>query len=124
MTDPQYPIGKFVEDPNVTPEKRQRWIEEIAGTAELFRKAVARLAPEQLDTPYLRRQKSVGRGCFRHPRRAAAMIRSRISSILRMARSAKLSDALSTSRTGDIRALAAANETCFPASSFANACGN
>jgi uncharacterized damage-inducible protein DinB len=52
MTDPQYPIGKFVEDSNVTPEKRQRWIEEIAGTAELFRKAVARLAPEQLDTPY------------------------------------------------------------------------
>ena len=52
MTDPQYPIGKFMEDPDVTPEKRQRWIEEIAGTAELFRKAVAGLKPPQLDTPY------------------------------------------------------------------------
>jgi uncharacterized damage-inducible protein DinB len=52
MTDPQYPIGKFAEDSNVTPEKRQGWIEEIAGTAELFRKAVARLTPGQLDTAY------------------------------------------------------------------------
>jgi len=41
-----------MEDPDVTPEKRQRWIEEIAGTAELFRKAVAGLKPPQLDTPY------------------------------------------------------------------------
>jgi uncharacterized damage-inducible protein DinB len=52
MSDPQYPIGKFAEDPNVTPEKRQRWIEEMAGTAELFRKAVAGLTPGQLDTAY------------------------------------------------------------------------
>jgi len=52
MTDLQYPIGAFVEDPDVTQEKRQRWIAEIAGTAELFRKAVAGLTPQQLDTPY------------------------------------------------------------------------
>jgi len=52
MTDLQYPIGKFVEDTNVTPQKRKAWIEEIAGAADLFRKAVAGLSEAQLDTPY------------------------------------------------------------------------
>jgi len=52
MIDPQYPIGKFVEDPDVTMEKRQRWIEEIAAAPGALRAAVARLTPEQLDTTY------------------------------------------------------------------------
>lgn len=52
MTDLQYPIGKFVEDPDVTPEKRKRWIEEIAAAPGVLRAAVARLTPEQLDTTY------------------------------------------------------------------------
>ena len=52
MADLQYPIGKFAEDPNVTPEKRKRWIQEIAEAPGAFRAAVARLGAEQLDTPY------------------------------------------------------------------------
>jgi uncharacterized damage-inducible protein DinB len=52
MADLQYPIGKFVEDPDVTPDKRQRWIGEIAAAPGALRAAVAGLAPEQLDTPY------------------------------------------------------------------------
>jgi len=52
MTDPQYPIGKFVLDPDATPEKRKRWIEEVAAAPAMFRKAVAHLKDAQLDTPY------------------------------------------------------------------------
>ncbi len=52
MTDPQYPIGRFVEDEGVTPAKRQRWIEEIAAAPSVLRAAVAKLAPERLDTAY------------------------------------------------------------------------
>jgi hypothetical protein len=52
MSDLQYPIGKFVPDPDVTPEKRARWIAEIAGAPALFRQAVAGLSEAQLDTPY------------------------------------------------------------------------
>lgn len=52
MADLQYPIGKFVEDAAVTEGKRRGWIEEIAGAAAMFRKAVAGLTADQLDTPY------------------------------------------------------------------------
>ena len=52
MTDLQYPIGRFIADTEVTEEKRRGWIEELTGTAGRFRKAVAGLTPEQLDTPY------------------------------------------------------------------------
>ena len=52
MTDAQYPIGKFTLDPDVTPEKRKRWIEDLAAAPALFRKAVAHLKDSQLDTPY------------------------------------------------------------------------
>jgi uncharacterized damage-inducible protein DinB len=52
MVDLQFPIGKFVEDPGVTTEKRQKWIEEIAAAPGALRSAVARLTPEQLGTTY------------------------------------------------------------------------
>jgi hypothetical protein len=52
MEDLRYPLGKFVEDPNVTEEKRRRWIEEIVAAPDLFRRAVAGLTGSQLDTPY------------------------------------------------------------------------
>ena len=52
MTDAQYPIGKFAFDPDVTAEKRARWIEEVAAAPALYRKAVARLTDAQLDTSY------------------------------------------------------------------------
>ena len=52
MSDLQYPIGKFVPDPDVTPEKRQQWIADLVEAPSLFRKAVAGLTAAQLDTPY------------------------------------------------------------------------
>jgi uncharacterized damage-inducible protein DinB len=52
MSDAQYPIGKFAPDPDVTEEKRKRWIEEISAAPALFRRAVAGLTEKQLDTPY------------------------------------------------------------------------
>ena len=52
MADLQYPIGKFVLDPDATEEKRKRLIEEIAAAPGLFRKATAGLTETQLDTPY------------------------------------------------------------------------
>ena len=52
MPDARYPIGKFVEDPIVTDEKRTHWIEEIAAAHAGFRRVVADLAEKQLDTPY------------------------------------------------------------------------
>jgi uncharacterized damage-inducible protein DinB len=52
MADPQYPIGKLSVDPNVTPEKRERWLAEIAAAPAQFRAAVAGLTEAQLDTPY------------------------------------------------------------------------
>jgi uncharacterized damage-inducible protein DinB len=52
MTDAQYPIGKFSFDPDITPEKRKRWIEDVAAAPALYRKAVARLNDAQLDTSY------------------------------------------------------------------------
>jgi len=52
MADAQYPIGKFVEDPDVTPEKRNRCIGDLEAAGKLFRQAVAGLTDAQLDTPY------------------------------------------------------------------------
>jgi hypothetical protein len=52
VSDPQYPIGKFVEDPDVTPEKRNRCIADLEAAGKLFRQAVAGLSDAQLDTPY------------------------------------------------------------------------
>lgn len=52
MADVQYPIGKFSEDPDVTPEKRQKWIAEVEQAPSVFRRAVAGLTQAQLDTPY------------------------------------------------------------------------
>src|ERR1051326_7861631 len=52
MTDPRYPIGRFVPDPNPTPELRARHIEAIAGLPSRMRRAVANLSEQQLNTPY------------------------------------------------------------------------
>lgn len=52
MADLQYPIGKFVEDPDVTPEKRNGCIADLEAAGQLFRRAVAGLSDAQLDTPY------------------------------------------------------------------------
>jgi hypothetical protein len=52
MADLQYPIGKFEEDLDVTEAKRAGWIQVVTTAPGLFRRAVAGLRAEQLDTPY------------------------------------------------------------------------
>jgi DinB superfamily len=48
----KFPIGTFVEDRAVTPDKRQTWIAQIAAAPAELRAAVAGLSDRQLDTPY------------------------------------------------------------------------
>lgn len=48
----QFPVGQFVEDRAVTPEKRSAWIRQIAEAPAAYRAAVAGLSEPQLDTPY------------------------------------------------------------------------
>jgi len=48
----QFPIGQFVEDRAVTPDKRTTWITQIAQTPAALRAAVSGLSERQLDTPY------------------------------------------------------------------------
>jgi hypothetical protein len=50
--DSRYPVGKFVFDQEVTPEKRRRWIAEFARLPRLVTEAVAALPPGGLDTRY------------------------------------------------------------------------
>src|SRR5438046_2527431 len=50
--DPRYPTGTFTFDPDITGEKRQRWIDAIRQTPVRLRAAAEALSPAQLDTPY------------------------------------------------------------------------
>lgn len=50
--DPRYPIGQFAMPEQVTPQRRQAAIDEIASTPEKLRAAVKGLNDAQLDTPY------------------------------------------------------------------------
>jgi len=50
--DPRFPTGKFTFDPDVTGDKRARWIDAIRRTPAAFRAAVNGLNEAQLDTPY------------------------------------------------------------------------
>jgi uncharacterized damage-inducible protein DinB len=52
MTDPRYPIGKFVFEGTIDAAQRQRWIEEVASQPSRLREAVAGLSDAQLDMPY------------------------------------------------------------------------
>jgi hypothetical protein len=52
MSDLRYPIGRFAFDGDVTPARRQEWIDTIAHAPAALRAAVDGLSPEQLDTPY------------------------------------------------------------------------
>ena len=52
MTDPRYPIGRFVPDASPTPETRTRHLKAIAGLPERMSQAVSGLTDSQLDTPY------------------------------------------------------------------------
>jgi hypothetical protein len=48
----RYPVGTFVIDPDVTPEKRRRWLEQMAAAPANLAAAVEGLDDRQLDTPY------------------------------------------------------------------------
>src|SRR5512137_1411399 len=50
--DPRYPIGDFKMPVQVSPERRQQAIEEIAAAPAKLRAAVKGLTDAQLDTPY------------------------------------------------------------------------
>ena len=52
MADQKYPIGEFIFDREITPEKRMLLISELAGCAASLRSLVRGLFDEQLDTPY------------------------------------------------------------------------
>lgn len=52
MDDLRYPVGRFQLEGEITPARRQEWIETIAAAPGLIRAAVAGLTEEQLDTPY------------------------------------------------------------------------
>jgi uncharacterized damage-inducible protein DinB len=52
MTDPRYPIGKFVFEGTIDAVQRERWINEIFTQPVSLREAVAGLSDAQLDTPY------------------------------------------------------------------------
>ena len=51
-TDPRYPIGKFVDSQDRSPERRRTLIAQIAALPEQLRQATATLTDRQLDTPY------------------------------------------------------------------------
>src|SRR5438045_8259176 len=50
--DPRYPIGKFPQPPEATPQLRQQAIGIISETPSQLRLAASELSPTQLDTPY------------------------------------------------------------------------
>jgi uncharacterized damage-inducible protein DinB len=52
MTDLRYPIGTFALEGEITPERRQQFIAEIAQAPVHLRRAVSGLTPEQIDTAY------------------------------------------------------------------------
>ena len=48
----RYPIGRFREDPQPTPEKHQQWIDLIEALPRELRALVQGLSDRRLDTPY------------------------------------------------------------------------
>lgn len=52
MTDPRYPVGRFVPPEQTTEAQVQDWTAEIAALPAKLRQAVDGLSDAQLDTPY------------------------------------------------------------------------
>ena len=50
--DQRYPIGRGKLEGEITPERRQKWIDDIEEAPALLRATVEGLTEEQLDTPY------------------------------------------------------------------------
>jgi len=55
IDDIRYPVGEFRIDPDVTPEKRKMWMEQMAEAPAKLRTALRGLSEEQLDTRYRKR---------------------------------------------------------------------
>lgn len=52
LSDPRYPVGQFAVEGEITPTRRDGWINEIAEAAAALRGAVHGLTEPQFDTPY------------------------------------------------------------------------
>src|SRR5438874_13799153 len=52
MSDPRFPIGKFLYEGTPSAEQRRKFISEIEQTPAAVRAAVQGLSPTQFDTPY------------------------------------------------------------------------
>lgn len=52
MSDPRYPIGRYVKEETVSPAKRESWISDIAAAPAELRAAVQGFNESQFDTPY------------------------------------------------------------------------
>jgi uncharacterized damage-inducible protein DinB len=52
MADLRYPIGAFALEGEITAERRNAWIQEVADAPAQLRAAVHRLTEPQFDTPY------------------------------------------------------------------------
>ncbi len=52
MTDPRYPIGKFVFDGVTDEPQRKKFIDDIEQAPAALRAAVHGLSPQQIETPY------------------------------------------------------------------------
>jgi hypothetical protein len=52
MSDPRYPVGKFIYDGPPSEAGRNQYIAAIAETPAALRAALQGLSPQQLDTPY------------------------------------------------------------------------
>jgi uncharacterized damage-inducible protein DinB len=52
MTDPRFPIGKFSYDGPLNEERKQAFLDDIAGAPANLRTAVKGFSDAQLDTPY------------------------------------------------------------------------
>jgi uncharacterized damage-inducible protein DinB len=52
VEEARFPIGDFAIDPDFTPAKRRRWLQQMRETPQRLAAAVSGLDEEQLDTPY------------------------------------------------------------------------
>ena len=52
MTDPRYPVGKYVPEASPDASTLRAWIDQVAAAPEVLRSAVRGLDDAQLDTPY------------------------------------------------------------------------
>jgi hypothetical protein len=52
MSDPRYPIGKFMFEGPPDPKQKEKFIDDIAQTPAALRAAVQGLTPKQIETPY------------------------------------------------------------------------